>query len=60
MRPVTDAHSPLALAQGLIRCPSVTPQEGGALAYLAPNAARENRASRGAFPAPRLSLNQGP
>jgi succinyl-diaminopimelate desuccinylase len=32
---LTDAHSPLALAQGLIRCPSVTPQEGGALAYLA-------------------------
>ena len=27
--------SPLALAQGLIRCPSVTPAEGGALAYLA-------------------------
>jgi succinyl-diaminopimelate desuccinylase len=27
--------SPLALAQGLIRCPSVTPEEGGALAYLA-------------------------
>ncbi|HKH96684.1 MAG TPA: succinyl-diaminopimelate desuccinylase [Beijerinckiaceae bacterium] len=27
--------SPLALAQGLIRCPSVTPVEGGALAYLA-------------------------
>jgi succinyl-diaminopimelate desuccinylase len=26
--------SPLALAQGLIRCPSVTPHEGGALAYL--------------------------
>ncbi len=31
----SSAHSPLALAQGLIRCPSVTPQEGGALAYLA-------------------------
>ncbi|MGU3537832.1 succinyl-diaminopimelate desuccinylase [Methylobacterium sp. A54F] len=27
--------SPLALAQGLIRCPSVTPEEGGALGYLA-------------------------
>ena len=27
--------SPLALAQGLIRCPSVTPEEGGALSYLA-------------------------
>jgi succinyl-diaminopimelate desuccinylase len=27
--------SPLALAQGLIRCPSVTPQEGGALGFLA-------------------------
>jgi succinyl-diaminopimelate desuccinylase len=27
--------SPLALAQGLIRCPSVTPEEGGALAFLA-------------------------
>ncbi|WP_407522519.1 succinyl-diaminopimelate desuccinylase [Methylobacterium oryzisoli] len=26
--------SPLALTQGLIRCPSVTPSEGGALAYL--------------------------
>ncbi|AWB24393.1 succinyl-diaminopimelate desuccinylase [Methylobacterium currus] len=32
---MTDSHSPLALAQGLIRCPSVTPHEGGALAYLA-------------------------
>lgn len=29
------SHTPLSLAQGLIRCPSVTPQEGGALAYLA-------------------------
>ncbi|KMO21809.1 succinyl-diaminopimelate desuccinylase [Methylobacterium platani] len=29
------ARSPLTLAQGLIRCPSVTPSEGGALAYLA-------------------------
>ncbi|HEX8168001.1 MAG TPA: succinyl-diaminopimelate desuccinylase [Beijerinckiaceae bacterium] len=27
--------SPLALAQGLVRCPSVTPDEGGALAFLA-------------------------
>ncbi|HEX2555518.1 MAG TPA: succinyl-diaminopimelate desuccinylase [Microvirga sp.] len=27
--------SPLALAQGLIRCPSVTPEEGGALSFLA-------------------------
>ncbi|HEV2602602.1 MAG TPA: succinyl-diaminopimelate desuccinylase [Microvirga sp.] len=27
--------SPLALAQGLIRCPSVTPEEGGALGFLA-------------------------
>jgi succinyl-diaminopimelate desuccinylase len=26
--------SPVALAEGLIRCPSVTPAEGGALAYL--------------------------
>jgi succinyl-diaminopimelate desuccinylase len=26
--------SPLALAQALIRCPSVTPEEGGALAYV--------------------------
>jgi succinyl-diaminopimelate desuccinylase len=31
-RPVPSA---LELAQALIRCPSVTPQEGGALAYLA-------------------------
>ncbi|WP_245524418.1 succinyl-diaminopimelate desuccinylase [Methylobacterium nonmethylotrophicum] len=29
------AHSPVALAQALIRCPSVTPHEGGALATLA-------------------------
>jgi len=28
-------RSPLALAQSLIRCPSVTPEEGGALAWLA-------------------------
>src|SRR3954468_587289 len=27
--------SPLSLAQALIRCPSVTPVEGGALTYLA-------------------------
>jgi succinyl-diaminopimelate desuccinylase len=27
--------SPLALAQGLVRCPSVTPEEGGALGFLA-------------------------
>jgi succinyl-diaminopimelate desuccinylase len=27
--------SPLALAQALIRCPSVTPEEGGALAFVA-------------------------
>jgi succinyl-diaminopimelate desuccinylase len=27
--------SPLALAQNLIRCPSVTPQEGGALGFIA-------------------------
>lgn len=28
-------HDPVALARDLIRCPSVTPQEGGALAFLA-------------------------
>jgi succinyl-diaminopimelate desuccinylase len=28
-------HSPLAIARGLLRCPSVTPAEGGALAFLA-------------------------
>jgi succinyl-diaminopimelate desuccinylase len=28
-------YSPLALAQGLIRCPSVTPHEAGALSYIA-------------------------
>jgi succinyl-diaminopimelate desuccinylase len=28
-------HSPLELAQGLIRCRSVTPEEGGALAFIA-------------------------
>ena len=27
-------HTPLALAQALIRCPSVTPAEGGALAFI--------------------------
>ncbi|AWM87964.1 succinyl-diaminopimelate desuccinylase [Microvirga sp. 17 mud 1-3] len=27
-------HSPVSLAQSLIRCPSVTPAEGGALAYI--------------------------
>jgi succinyl-diaminopimelate desuccinylase len=35
--PVPNApldRSPLALAQSLIRCPSVTPEEGGALAWL--------------------------
>ena len=30
-----QATTPLALAQALIRCPSVTPEEGGALAYMA-------------------------
>jgi succinyl-diaminopimelate desuccinylase len=29
------ARDPLALAQALIRCPSVTPEEGGALAFIA-------------------------
>jgi succinyl-diaminopimelate desuccinylase len=33
-------HSPLALAQALIRCPSVTPEEGGALSFLADALAR--------------------
>src|SRR5262249_28729064 len=28
-------HHPVELAQALIRCPSVTPAEGGALAFLA-------------------------
>ncbi len=32
--PVIADHSPLALAQALIRCPSVTPEEGGALQWL--------------------------
>jgi succinyl-diaminopimelate desuccinylase len=27
-------HDPVEIAQGLIRCPSVTPHEGGALSYL--------------------------
>jgi succinyl-diaminopimelate desuccinylase len=31
----TQSHGPLALAQALIRCPSVTPEEGGALTWLA-------------------------
>ena len=35
MGPPLSDHSPLALAQALIRCPSVTPEEGGALAFLA-------------------------
>ncbi len=34
MLPLSD-HAPLALAQALIRCPSVTPEEGGALSFLA-------------------------
>jgi succinyl-diaminopimelate desuccinylase len=29
-----QAHDPVEIAQGLIRCPSVTPREGGALSYL--------------------------
>jgi succinyl-diaminopimelate desuccinylase len=33
-------HTPLALAQALIRCPSVTPEEGGALSFLADRLAR--------------------
>ncbi|MCP1547599.1 MULTISPECIES: succinyl-diaminopimelate desuccinylase [Methylorubrum] len=37
--PLSD-HSPLALAQALIRCPSVTPEEGGALSFLADRLAR--------------------
>ena len=39
MPPLTD-HTPLALAQALIRCPSVTPEEGGALSFLADRLAR--------------------
>lgn len=31
---MTD-HSPLMLAQALLRCPSVTPEEGGALSFIA-------------------------
>jgi len=37
--PLSD-HSPLAFAQALIRCPSVTPEEGGALSFLADRLAR--------------------
>jgi succinyl-diaminopimelate desuccinylase len=33
--PVFDPTDPVALTQALIRCPSVTPEEGGALALLA-------------------------
>ncbi|MBB2960390.1 succinyl-diaminopimelate desuccinylase [Methylobacterium sp. R2-1] len=33
--PPLSSPSPLALAQALIRCPSVTPEEGGALSFLA-------------------------
>jgi succinyl-diaminopimelate desuccinylase len=29
-----NADDPVEIAQGLVRCPSVTPQEGGALSYL--------------------------
>ena len=32
--PAFDAADPVALTQALIRCPSVTPAEGGALALL--------------------------
>jgi succinyl-diaminopimelate desuccinylase len=32
--PTTDATNPIALTQALIRCPSVTPAEGGALTLL--------------------------
>ncbi|KQP93450.1 succinyl-diaminopimelate desuccinylase [Methylorubrum extorquens] len=39
MPPLSD-HSPLALAQALIRCPSVTPEEGGALSFLADRLSR--------------------
>ena len=35
MKEHPSSTSPLALAQNLIRCPSVTPEEGGALAYIA-------------------------
>jgi succinyl-diaminopimelate desuccinylase len=30
----SHTHDPVEIAQGLIRCPSVTPREGGALSYL--------------------------
>jgi succinyl-diaminopimelate desuccinylase len=30
----SHSHDPVEIAQGLIRCPSVTPREGGALSYL--------------------------
>lgn len=33
--PLADPTDPVALGQALIRCPSVTPEEGGALALLA-------------------------
>lgn len=33
-------HTPLALARALIRCPSVTPEEGGALSFLADRLAK--------------------
>ena len=32
---MTSSADPIGIARGLIRCPSVTPAEGGALAYLA-------------------------
>ncbi|MBM6596211.1 succinyl-diaminopimelate desuccinylase [Microvirga pudoricolor] len=32
---MTHEHSPVSLAQSLLRCPSVTPEEGGALAFVA-------------------------
>lgn len=35
MGPPLSDHTPLALARALIRCPSVTPEEGGALSFLA-------------------------
>ena len=31
---MTDAADPVALAAALVRCPSVTPEEGGALDLL--------------------------
>ncbi|MEH3118501.1 MAG: succinyl-diaminopimelate desuccinylase [Methylorubrum populi] len=40
MGPPLSDHSPLALARALIRCPSVTPEEGGALSFLADRLAR--------------------